>query len=131
LSSDHVGDFRFVWNLVFFFFSVVHSLRFHSFDMLNADSLRPTTELPGSGSDENTAANDTPLMPADYSKLFGEEYRVSDDDSVDLGSAGTLDISVVEEALLHLLYACASQVCFSTLHYGVFYLFGSCTSSIL
>lgn len=68
-----------------------------------------------SGIDENTAVNDTPLMrPADYFKLFGEEFRVSDDDSLDLVSASTLDISVVEEALLHLLYACASQVRFST-----------------
>ena len=80
--------------------------------LLNADGLRVTTELPGSGSDESTVANDTPLMPADYSRLFGEEYRVTDDDSLDLGSASTLDISIVEEALLHLLYACASQVCF-------------------
>ncbi|KAG0598738.1 hypothetical protein M758_12G097000 [Ceratodon purpureus] len=77
--------------------------------LLNADGLRVTTELPGSGSDESTVANDTPLMPADYSRLFGEEYRVTDDDSLDLGSASTLDISIVEEALLHLLYACASQ----------------------
>lgn len=83
--------------------------------LLNAESLPASTEMPGSGIDENTAVNDTPLMrPADYSKLFGEEFRVSDDDSLDLVSASTLDISVVEEALLHLLYACASQVRFST-----------------
>jgi len=84
--------------------------------LLNAESLPATTEMPGSGSDENTAVNDTPVMrPADYSKLFGEEFRISEEDSLDLVSASILDVSVVEEALLHLLYACASQVRFFTL----------------
>lgn len=85
--------------------------------LLNAESLPSTTEIPGSGSDESASVNDTPPMrPADYSKLFGEEFRVLDEEGLDLASARTLDISVVEEALLHLLYACASQVRFSTSH---------------
>lgn len=45
---------------------------------------------------------------ADYSSLFGEEFKIPDDDW-DSSSANLLDIAAVEEGILHVLYACASQ----------------------
>lgn len=79
--------------------------------LLNAEILPATADLVGPGNEESPTVNETPPMrPTDYSKLFGEEFCVPDDDSLDLSSASTLDISVVEEALLHLLFACATQV---------------------
>lgn len=79
--------------------------------LLNAESTPALSEIPESSSDDNTAVNDTPVLrPADYSKIFGEDFRISDDESLDLVNASILDVSAVEEALLHLLYACASQV---------------------
>lgn len=78
--------------------------------LLNAEILPATADLVGPGNEESPTVNETPPMrPTDYSKLFGEEFCVPDDDSLDLSSASTLDISVVEEALLHLLFACATQ----------------------
>lgn len=46
---------------------------------------------------------------ADYSSLFGEEFRIPDD-HWDTYCLNVLDVGVVEEGILHVLYACASQV---------------------
>ena len=48
---------------------------------------------------------------ANYSSLFGEEFKLSEEDASDISSLNILDIAALEEALLHILYACASQVC--------------------
>ncbi|XP_058085820.1 uncharacterized protein LOC131233204 isoform X3 [Magnolia sinica] len=45
---------------------------------------------------------------ADYSSLFGEEFRIPDD-NWDAYYLNVLDLSAVEEGILHVLYACASQ----------------------
>ncbi|XP_022718696.1 uncharacterized protein LOC111276964 isoform X3 [Durio zibethinus] len=49
-----------------------------------------------------------PLPMADYSKLFGEEFQVIDD-HWDTRILNVLDVGAVEEGILHVLYACASQ----------------------
>lgn len=54
--------------------------------------------------------NPAPLV--DYSNLFGEEFQLPDD-HWDSSSLNILDIGAVEEGILHVLYACASQVDYS------------------
>ncbi|KAH1082988.1 hypothetical protein J1N35_022749 [Gossypium stocksii] len=49
-----------------------------------------------------------PLPMSDYSKLFGEEFRLIDD-HWDTRILTVLDVGAVEEGILHVLYACASQ----------------------
>uniref|UniRef100_A0A9I9CNE9 Galactose-binding domain-containing protein n=1 Tax=Cucumis melo TaxID=3656 RepID=A0A9I9CNE9_CUCME len=44
----------------------------------------------------------------DYSKLFGEDFEVPDD-KWDLSYLSILDVGAVEEGILHILFACASQ----------------------
>lgn len=46
---------------------------------------------------------------ADYSSLFGEEFCIPDD-KWDSSYFSILDVRAVEEGILHVLYACASQV---------------------
>jgi hypothetical protein len=72
--------------------------------------LGPMLSVPVSSSDEtakNEVAGQTHI--SDYSSLFGEEYRIpevcSDATCLDL-----LDISSIEEGLLHVLYSSASHV---------------------
>nr|GEV14025.1 hypothetical protein [Tanacetum cinerariifolium] len=48
------------------------------------------------------------LQTTDYSNLFGEEFRVTDD-HWDFRYLQLLDIKAVEEGILHVLFACASQ----------------------
>uniref|UniRef100_A0A2P2M4Z1 DNA-repair protein Xrcc1 N-terminal domain-containing protein n=1 Tax=Rhizophora mucronata TaxID=61149 RepID=A0A2P2M4Z1_RHIMU len=50
--------------------------------------------------------NPAPLV--DYSSLFGEEFQILDD-HWDTSILNVLDIGAVEEGILHVLYACASQ----------------------
>lgn len=72
------------------------------------------TSIETAGTEDSTLSGviDTAaLQSADFSSLFGEDFRV-DDDSLEIGSASTMDIASVEEGLLHLLYACATQVTF-------------------
>lgn len=52
-------------------------------------------------------SNPVPLL--DYSSLFGEEFQIPHD-HWDASILSVLDIGVVEEGILHVLYACASQV---------------------
>ncbi|KAL3678453.1 hypothetical protein R1sor_021409 [Riccia sorocarpa] len=47
--------------------------------------------------------------PSDYSSIFGEAFKPYDDDGPDISHFGILDVAAVEEGLLHVLYACASQ----------------------
>ncbi|XP_023527123.1 uncharacterized protein LOC111790459 isoform X1 [Cucurbita pepo subsp. pepo] len=49
-----------------------------------------------------------PVSIADYSKLFGEDFEVPDD-QWDLSYLSILDVGAVEEGILHILFACASQ----------------------
>ncbi|KAL3573924.1 hypothetical protein D5086_024537 [Populus alba] len=51
-------------------------------------------------------SNPVPLL--DYSSLFGEEFQIPDD-HWDSSILSVLDIGAVEEGILHVLYACASQ----------------------
>lgn len=82
--------------------------------LLNSESALIATEGSAVGVEDNIAANDTPPMrPADYTKLFGEDFRIPEDDTLEIGSASMIDIPLVEEALLHVLYACATQVKYS------------------
>lgn len=50
-----------------------------------------------------------PISIIDYSKLFGEDFEVPDD-KWDLSYLSILDVGAVEEGILHILFACASQV---------------------
>ncbi|KAI9186124.1 hypothetical protein LWI28_013988 [Acer negundo] len=49
-----------------------------------------------------------PVPIVDYSNLFGEEFQIPDD-LWDYSIVNILDIGAVEEGILHVLYACASQ----------------------
>ncbi|KAL5560831.1 hypothetical protein UlMin_037042 [Ulmus minor] len=49
-----------------------------------------------------------PLPLVDYSNLFGEEFEQPDDEW-DSSYLNVLDLGAVEEGILHVLYACASQ----------------------
>jgi hypothetical protein len=51
------------------------------------------------------------LLCTNYASLFGEEFSLSED-HFDVSFLNILDISAVEEGILHLLYAAASQVIF-------------------
>ncbi|GFY92110.1 hypothetical protein Acr_08g0005060 [Actinidia rufa] len=51
-------------------------------------------------------SNPPPLV--DYSNLFGEEFQIPDD-YWDTNYLAVLDVGAVEEGILHVLYACASQ----------------------
>ncbi|XP_020698245.1 uncharacterized protein LOC110110923 isoform X2 [Dendrobium catenatum] len=68
---------------------------------------QPTPISDSSISDE-TALMLNPAHTADYSNLFGEEFKVPNESwNVDL--VNVLDIALVEEGILHVLYACASH----------------------
>lgn len=53
----------------------------------------------------------SPILLPDYSNLFGEEFHVTDD-FWDPSCLNVLDSAAVEEGIMHVLYACASQVCY-------------------
>ena len=63
-----------------------------------------------SSPDEALKAEETihPFL-IDYSNLFGEEFQIPGD-HWDANYLSVLDIGAVEEGILHVLYACASQV---------------------
>ncbi|KAJ0989796.1 hypothetical protein J5N97_008152 [Dioscorea zingiberensis] len=70
----------------------------------------PASDLATSAVSDEIAKADSlghlPLM--DYSSLFGEEFIIFDD-QCDTTYLNVLDIAAVEEGILHVLYACASQ----------------------
>lgn len=50
-----------------------------------------------------------PVSTVDYSNLFGDDFQIPDD-LWDNSIINILDVGAVEEGILHVLYACASQV---------------------
>lgn len=60
---------------------------------------------------DEISKSDSPslLLLTDYSSLFGEEFCISEN-QFDGSLLNILDISAVEEGILHVLYAAASQV---------------------
>ncbi|KAA8520331.1 hypothetical protein F0562_014587 [Nyssa sinensis] len=68
-----------------------------------------SSDITSSMSDEasKTELSD-PVLLVDYSSLFGEDFRIPDD-HWDSKYLNILDIAAVEEGVLHVLYACASQ----------------------
>ena len=85
----------------------------------------PATDLATSGvSDELAKVDSLGHLPlTDYSSLFGEEFKILDD-RCDTSYLNVLDIASVEEGVLHVLYACVSQVSPSCSHMDI--LKGSC-----
>ncbi|XP_019701444.1 uncharacterized protein [Elaeis guineensis] len=76
------------------------------------ESMPPGDLTLSSTSDEITKTEVTCHMHlADYSSLFGEEFRIPED-NCDAAYLNVLDIAAVEEGILHVLYACASQPLF-------------------
>ena len=49
------------------------------------------------------------IVVSDYSELFGEEFHIPVVDW-DPSYTNVLDVGAVEEGILHVLYACASEV---------------------
>ncbi|XP_042502913.1 uncharacterized protein LOC122080099 isoform X2 [Macadamia integrifolia] len=69
----------------------------------------PSSELTSSVSDEILKAEGSNnVLLADYSNLFGDEFKIPDD-NWDTNYLNLLDIGAVEEGILHVLNACASQ----------------------
>ncbi|KAJ4952696.1 hypothetical protein NE237_029528 [Protea cynaroides] len=69
----------------------------------------PSSELTSSVSDETPKAEGSNnVLLADYSILFGDEFLIPDE-NWDTNYLNLLDIGAVEEGILHVLYACASQ----------------------
>ncbi|PHT60041.1 hypothetical protein CQW23_02404 [Capsicum baccatum] len=64
-----------------------------------------TTLVPGEGSQSEPC---TPASFADYSDLFGDEFQIPEY-TWDSNFTNVLDIGLVEEGILHVLYACVSQ----------------------
>lgn len=88
--------------------------------LLKLEVEHPTTmqqvSIPSSDSDatsalkEKATSSESLTQTTDYSDLFGEEFRVVNDDHWDFKYLQLLDIKAVEEGILHVLFACASQV---------------------
>lgn len=72
----------------------------------------PSSEGPSDLDETSKSEVSNPVPIVDYSNLFGEEFRLPDD-LWDFSILNVLDIGAVEEGILHVLYACASQVDFS------------------
>ncbi|KAH7442925.1 hypothetical protein KP509_02G008200 [Ceratopteris richardii] len=74
--------------------------------------LSPRLSQGASGGD-NMAANvdssTSNMQQIDYAAILGDEFHVAEDDKDESGVSALLDISSVEEALLHFLYASASK----------------------
>lgn len=65
-----------------------------------------TTSVPDEGSQSEPC---TPASFADYSDLFGDEFKIPEY-TWDSNFTNVLDTGLVEEGILHVLYACVSQV---------------------
>ncbi|KAJ9563540.1 hypothetical protein OSB04_008700 [Centaurea solstitialis] len=76
--------------------SIVQETSISSSDGTTVNDRVPSSEFVGA------------LQTTDYSNLFGEEFRVTDD-NWDFKYLQLLDIKAVEEGILHVLFACASQ----------------------
>lgn len=62
-----------------------------------------------SGDESSKAELFNPVSLVDYSNMFGEEFQLPDY-QWDSNYLNILDLAAVEEGILHVLYACASQV---------------------
>lgn len=60
------------------------------------------------------------VLSTDYSSIFGEEFSLSEH-HFDGSFLNILDIAAVEEGILHVLYAAASQVYLTVLYLYSFY----------
>ncbi|XAR54275.1 hypothetical protein NMG60_11029333 [Bertholletia excelsa] len=71
-----------------------------------------SSDIKSSPTDEASQSehSNSPLL-VDYSNLFGEEFQIPED-HWDTNCLTVLDIGAVEEGILHVLYACASQPLF-------------------
>lgn len=71
----------------------------------------PSSDLAFSSNSDEASKSELPsyVQPADYSSLFGEEFKMPDT-CWDATYLNTLDTAAVEEGIFHVLYACASQV---------------------
>ncbi|KAK1587446.1 hypothetical protein Q3G72_012954 [Acer saccharum] len=68
----------------------------------------PSSEIPSDLDETLKSEVFNPVPIVDYSNLFGEEFQIPDD-LWDYSIVNILDIGAVEEGILHVLYACASQ----------------------
>ncbi|KAK8589936.1 hypothetical protein V6N13_088740 [Hibiscus sabdariffa] len=76
--------------------------------VMTADEANPLTEVTRVLDESSKSELHNPLPMYDYSKLFGEDFRLIDD-HWDTRILNVLDVGAVEEGILHVLYACASQ----------------------
>ncbi|KAF6169424.1 hypothetical protein GIB67_021427 [Kingdonia uniflora] len=67
-----------------------------------------SVELTSSVYDEISRADSSNYILADYSSLFEDEFKIFDD-QWDSNYLNVLDVAAVEEGIIHVLYACASQ----------------------
>ncbi|WVZ16188.1 hypothetical protein V8G54_009170 [Vigna mungo] len=72
------------------------------------DISNPLDEVTSLLEDKLNLELSSPLTLVDYSNLFGDEFRMQDE-QWDCSYLNVLDMAVVEEAILHVLYSCASQ----------------------
>ncbi|CAK9144814.1 unnamed protein product [Ilex paraguariensis] len=69
----------------------------------------PSPDVTSSVSEEASRSEPSNnFLVVDYSNLFGDEFRIADD-HWDSKYLNLLDVGAVEEGVLHVLYACASQ----------------------
>ena len=99
--------------------------------LLQASRIMQKLVVPDTGQDASTTKNDGTAVSdetskleswnlfslPDYSDLFGEEFRMPDV-HWDCSHLNILDIGAVEEGILHVLFACASQVCYFNVIYN-------------
>ncbi|BAU03798.1 hypothetical protein VIGAN_UM184000 [Vigna angularis var. angularis] len=72
------------------------------------DISNPLDEVTSLLEDKLNLELSSPLTLVDYSNLFGDEFRMQDE-QWDCSYLNVLDMAVVEEGILHVLYSCASQ----------------------
>lgn len=73
----------------------------------------PSAEIAYSVLDETPKTElSNPVLLVDYSNLFGEDFRIPED-QWDLSYLTILDLGAVEEGILHVLFACAAQVSYN------------------
>jgi len=76
------------------------------------DISNPQDEVTSLLEDKLNLELSSPFTLVDYSNLFGDEFRMPDE-QWDFSYLNVLDMGVVEEGILHVLYSCASQVSFN------------------
>lgn len=79
--------------------------------MLVQEASVPSSDAPSDLDETSKYEVSNPVPLVDYSNMFGEEFQLPDD-FWDSSILSILDVGAVEEGILHVLYACASQVDF-------------------